>query len=182
MQKIRQQGLFELIHGGSRLARELGQSDPDQDSACNGVTLDSRLSALALFNARQLFDLAVKLLNLPALGTRIWCGLVGVFAHVVGCYKVRAEGGHRNPVQLHLVILGKAVDLDHLAVCQVVWRPLQRVGTAILALALHVIKLGLVLERAVVNLAQRLQLQHQLLADIPAIDQHSVEGGRLGGN
>ena len=61
------------------------------------ISLNSRAPALALFNAGQLLDLSVKLLNLPAQGTRVLCGLRRILAQVVCGEKIRADGGNRDP-------------------------------------------------------------------------------------
>lgn len=104
----------------------------------------------------------------------------GALAQVVGGDEIRADDRNRNPEYFDFVVFGKVLDLDQLAVCQLLLRPSQRIGTAVLALAATVVELAIVLQGAVVDLAERLDEQHQILGDVPAIDQHAVEGDGLG--
>ena len=78
------------------------------------------------------------------------------------------------------MFFGKALDLDELAVFEFIGRPTQCVGSTELSLSFTVIKLSVILERALVDLAQRLDEQHQVLADVPAIDQYAIKGDRFG--
>ena len=123
--------MFELIHRATSLCREFLEPDPDEESTANVITLDARLAALAAFQPGDLFAFAVQLLDLPAEAARLLCRLRGILSQVVGHNVVRAVGRHLNPEQLHLVVFGKAFDLDALAVGQVLCAPGQRVHTPI---------------------------------------------------
>jgi hypothetical protein len=46
------------------------------------VSLDARLAALAALKARELLELAVELLDLPAQATRVLCRLRGILSDV----------------------------------------------------------------------------------------------------
>ena len=81
----------------------------------NVIALDASFAALARFDARELFDLAVILLNLPTHGTHLSSvlrrRLRGVVCHDV----IRAVGRHRHTEQLHFRVFGKAVNLNGFA-------------------------------------------------------------------
>jgi hypothetical protein len=92
------------------------EPDPDQEGTADVVALNPGLAALAAFQPCHLLAFAVQLLNLPAEATRLLCRLSGILSGVVGHDPVRAVGGHLNPEQAHLVLLGEAIDFDDLAV------------------------------------------------------------------
>lgn len=68
----------------------LSQSDPDKNSAVNMVSLNSPLSALALFNPSELLEISVKLLNLPSNGTHLLCITRRILRQVIGIDEIRA--------------------------------------------------------------------------------------------
>ena len=110
-----QQRMLDAVDGLAGLASHIGQANPDQHGTSNMIALDSSLAALAAFDTRELFDLAMKLLDLPADATHFLRRIRRILSQIVGHDPVRAVGRHRDPEQLHLVILGKALDLDALA-------------------------------------------------------------------
>ena len=142
--------MFKLINGATSLRREFLEPDPDEESTANVIPLRTRFAALAAFQAGDLLAFAVQLLDLPAEAARLLCGLGGILSQVVRDDKVRAVGRHLNPEQVHLVVFGKAFDLDALAVGQVLGAPGERIDTSIRLLTTGVIDLAIVLEWAVV--------------------------------
>ena len=74
-----------------------------------------RVPTLATFQSRHLFDLPVQLLDLPADSIRLLCSLRGLSSWIVGDDPIRAAGSHRDPEQLHPMVVRKAFDLDSLA-------------------------------------------------------------------
>jgi hypothetical protein len=144
------------------------------------VTLDPGFAALAAFQSCHLLAFAVQLLNSPAEATRPWCRLGGILNGVVGHDPVRAGGGgHLNPEQAHLLVLGETLDFDDLAVFPFGRMPGQRVYPLIGRSAAGVVHLAVVLEWAVINFPQQLDEQHQLLSGIPAILEHRLKGRLL---
>jgi hypothetical protein len=73
LEVLRQQTLLDLIDSGRGRSSQFGQSDPDQYSACNVVSLNPRFAALTLLDPGDLLEFSVKLLNLPANGTHFLC-------------------------------------------------------------------------------------------------------------
>lgn len=114
-QVVVQQPMFDAIDGLLSLARNIGQANPYQHGASNVIALDTRFSTLVSFDAGQLFDFAVKLLNFPAHATHLLCGIQRILRQVVGDDPVRAVGRHRNREQFDLVGVRKSFDLDHFA-------------------------------------------------------------------
>jgi len=82
-QVVREHVSLDPVSRGARFPSDRGQPAPHQHGARDVVSLNSGLSALALFNARKLLDLAVKLLNLPAQGARVLHVPRGLLDHVV---------------------------------------------------------------------------------------------------
>jgi hypothetical protein len=107
--------VFELIGRAPRLRREFFESDPDEKSTANMVALNACLATLAAFQARNLFTFAIHLLDRKPKATHLLGGLGGILSRVVGHDVVRAVGRHLNAEQLHLVVFGKASDLDSFA-------------------------------------------------------------------
>jgi hypothetical protein len=68
------------------------------------------------FQAGHLLTFAVQLLDLPAEATYLLCHLGRILSAVVGHDPIRAVGRHLNPEQMHLVVFGKAFDLDRFTV------------------------------------------------------------------
>src|SRR5260370_1086146 len=79
------------------------------------VSLDACLAALATLKTRELLELAMKLLDLPAQAARVLCRRRGILSEVVGHNPVRAVCRHLDPEQLHFVVFGKALDFNRLA-------------------------------------------------------------------
>ena len=104
--------MLELIHRAPRVRRQFFEPDPDQQGAPDVVALNARLPALAPLQPRQLLPFAVQLLDLPAEAARLLCRLGGVLSQVVRDDVVRAVGSDRDLEALHLVLFGKALDLD----------------------------------------------------------------------
>ena len=82
------------------------------------VSLDTTDAALATLNTAGLFDLAMKLLDLPANGADVSCFVRGCTSIIVGDDKIRPDGRNRNAEQLDFVILGKVLDLDKFALLE----------------------------------------------------------------
>ncbi len=82
------------------------------------VSLDATNTTLATLNAPGLFNLAMKLLDLPADGADGSCFVRGGTSIIVGDDKIRPVGRNRNAEQLDFVILGKVLDLDTFALLE----------------------------------------------------------------
>ena len=76
------------------------------------IALNTGLTTLATFQPRNLFAFTVQLLNLPTEATRHLGGHRGVLSGIVRDDPVRAVGRHHYSEQAHLVVSGKAFDLD----------------------------------------------------------------------
>lgn len=94
--------MFDAISGLFCFSSKVCKANPDQHGASNMVTLDARLSTLVLFDAGELFDFPVKLLNFPTHATHLLCGMQRILSQVVGYYPIRAICGHLDPKQFHL--------------------------------------------------------------------------------
>ena len=70
-----QHAFFEVVYIRECFSRNSRHANSHQNGTGNVISLDSRLSALAFFNARQLLEFSVKLLNLPTNATRILRGI-----------------------------------------------------------------------------------------------------------
>ena len=95
---IPKQSVLELVNICSVLVGDVFESSPHQQRAVDVIALDASFAALPRFDARELFDLAVILLNLPAHGTLL-SGALGRRLRGVVCHDViRAEEdtGTRN--------------------------------------------------------------------------------------
>ncbi|MDD5460311.1 MAG: hypothetical protein PHG00_01560 [Methylococcales bacterium] len=80
------------------------------------MALNSGEPPLAAFQPRHLFAFAVQLLDFPALAARVLCRRRGELSTVVRHDPSRAVSRHLDPEQLHLVVFGKAFDLNAFAV------------------------------------------------------------------
>jgi len=167
--------VFDLIERPFRLSRDVGQTDPHQHGAGDMVSLDACLAALATLKTRELLELAMKLLDLPAQAARVLCRRRGILSEVVGHNPVRAVCRHLDPEQLHFVVFGKALDFDRLAVRESLSIPLQRINMPVGRFAFGVVDQPVAAQRAVVGLAQRLDEQHQILRGVPRIHQDPSE-------
>ena len=107
--------MFDLIERAPGLSRDVGQTNPHEHGAGDMVSLNARLAALAALKPRELLELTVKLLDLPAQATRIVCRQRRVLSEVVGHDPVRAVCRHLDPEQCHPVMLRKSLDLNCLA-------------------------------------------------------------------
>ncbi len=81
--------MLELVEGFTGMRSEFGEPDPDEKSASDVITLDTRFAALTVFKASELFAFAVQLLDLPAKATHLSCDLSRVLSQVVGHDKFR---------------------------------------------------------------------------------------------
>jgi hypothetical protein len=153
-QVIIQQAMLKAIQGLAGFSGQVREPGPYQEGASNVIALDARLAALALFQAGQLFCFTVKLLDLPAPATHLLCARQSILRQVIGDDPIRAVGRHHNPEQFHLVHFGKSLDLDHLAISEFLFAPSERIDPAIFLLAVGVVNLAIVLERAVITAVQ----------------------------
>src|SRR5260370_9772883 len=92
------------------------------------VSLDACLAALATLKTRELLELAMKLLDLPAQAARVLCRRRGILSEVVGHNPVRAGCTHLDPEQLHFVAFGQSLDFDRLAVRESLPIPFLRIN------------------------------------------------------
>ena len=111
-----EQILLDLINRLSGLVSDLFETDPDPDGATNVITLNAGLTALTAFNTRYLLAFTVKLLNLPALTTRLLCRLRFRLSQAVGGYILRALGGEHKPEQSQPMTFGKVFEVHKLAI------------------------------------------------------------------
>ena len=123
--------MFNTVDGLLSLACNLRQTNPHQRGASNVIALDTRFSTLISLDAGQLFDFAVKLLNLPAHATHFLCGFQRILRQVVSHDPVRAAGRHRNPEQFDLVDVRKSFDLDEVAIGKFIVFPRQRIDASV---------------------------------------------------
>ena len=108
--------MLNAIKSSVCLLSEGGQANPNEHCASDVIALDPCLTALAALDSGELFDFPVKLLNLPAQGTRLLRAPRQILRKVVRHDRVRAVGRHLNAKQFYLVFFGKISDLDDLAV------------------------------------------------------------------
>ena len=155
-----QQTVFELINGTAGLSREFFKSDPNQQSTADMIALNAGIATLTLFQTGHLFAFSMQLLDLPAEATHLLGRLCGILNWIIGHDPIRAVGRHLDPETLHLVLFGKAFDLDRFAVPQFVFSPGERVRSLIGLYVAGIVDLPVVFERAVINLLQRLDQQH----------------------
>lgn len=135
------------------------------------ITLNTRLTTLAAFQSGDLFAFAVKLLDLPTKAARLLCRQRGILSGIVRHDPVCAVGRHLNPEQAHLMVIGKALEVDSLTVDQLLRVPFQRVHTMVRALPVGVIPLAVVLQQTIVDLRERFDEQHQCLGHRPGLHQ-----------
>ena len=83
--------------------------------------------------------------------------------------------GHLNPEQAPRVIVGKAVEVDRLARYQRFRAPVQGVDPPVGKSSGEVIDLPVGLQQTVVDLAEGLDEQHQVLGRVPTIHPHGLE-------
>jgi hypothetical protein len=170
-----EQSVLDAVDGLLGLTSEVGQAEPDEHGTGDVVALDARLAVLVLLDAGSLLEFAVKLLDLPAHAAHLLYGMVRILSQVVGDDPIRAVGGNRDPEQLHFVVFRKTLDLDELAMCPFVIGPRQLIDAAIGCFAAGIVDLTVVLERAVVNLAEEVDEQHQILGRVPGIHEDRMK-------
>ena len=107
--------MFDLINRLLRFMGNLFEPDPDQDGTTDMVADNSGFATLATFQSGELFGFSVKLLNFPAQATHFLYGLRVVLSKIVGDDIVRALSRQHHPEQFHLMVFGKALDLDQFA-------------------------------------------------------------------
>lgn len=171
--------MLDLVDGPLGFRRDLLQADPDQDGAPDVIAHDARLSALATFQARELFRLTMKLLNFPAPATHLLCSRRVGLSLVVGYDVVRALGGQHNPEQFHFIGFGKIFDFDDFAVGRFIRRPLQAIEPLIGPLSRRVIDLPVVLQWTIEHFVQLVDIHHQIFSGIPGVHQHGPESQLL---
>ncbi len=164
--------MFDLINRLLSFLSNLFESDPHQDGTADMVADNSGFPALTSFQAGELFGLSVKLLNLPAQATHFLHGLRVVLSKIVGDDIIRALGRQHHPEQFHFVVLGKALELHQFAMRSFGLRPLQTIHSPIGLNPTRIIHLAVILERAIIELFQALNKQHDILSRIPAIHQY----------
>ena len=103
----------------------------------------------------------MKLLHLPAQGTPLLCAPRDILSQVVRHDQVRAMGGHRHAEQFYLVLFGKPLDLDGLAVRSFALAPTERIDMPVSQCAARVVDQAIALQWAVIDLARRFDEQHQ---------------------
>ena len=94
---------------------------------------------------------------------------------MLGYNPVRTVGRYRYAEQAHLVVFGKAVDLNGLTMCQGGRIPGQRVDPRGRVLAAGILPLAVLLKRTVVVFLQRLNEQHHVCSRLPGVHQHGLE-------
>lgn len=70
-QVVREHSVLDLVNGSVAPIGNRFQASPHQQGAGNVVALNAGFATLTGFHTRQLFEFAVKLLNLPADTTHI---------------------------------------------------------------------------------------------------------------
>ncbi len=167
-----QQAVFELIHGAVGLCRHSFKPDPHQQGTGDMITLNAAFATLAALQSRQLFPFPVQLLDLPTEVTHCLRGLRGVSSRIVGHDPIRAAGGRHNPEQLHMMVLGKALDLNPFASLVLVGRPGQCVDPLIGPGAPRIIHLPIGFQGTIVDLLQRFNIQQQVFGRVPRVHQN----------
>jgi len=147
------------------------ESDPNKQSTSDMIALDAGCATLTTFQTGQLLAFAMQLLNLPTEATHLLGGLGGVLSGIIGHDPIRAAGRHHNPETLHFMCFGKAFDFELFALLQFSLTPTKAINALIGLFASGVINLTIVFERAVIELLQRFNKQHQLFGRIPSIHQ-----------
>ena len=137
------------------------------------LKLDPPAPALTPLDARHLLRLTVKLLDLPANGTRRSCVARRRLSQLVGYDVVRALGGERQPEQLHPVPLRELAQVHGLAPDLLPVAPRQ--GVYALVGPPRFAYLPVRLDRAVVELAGALDLLHQGHRGVPGVHQDRPE-------
>ena len=171
--------MFELVDGSPGLGGQVFEACPHEEGAGDVVALDAGLAALAGLQPRGLLGFAMRLLDLPAEAARLARRLRRILSQVVGHDPVRAVGGHLDPEQAQLVLFGKAVDFDGFAPSPTRPGSSPRHQSAGRASGAGVIDLPVGFQRTVVDLAEGLDEQHQILGRIPTVHQHRLEGQAL---
>ena len=111
-----QQAVLDLVDGPLALVSQVFQTTPDQHRARDVVALDAPRTTLATLDPRQLLGLSVKLLDLPSHAAHLLRLMHRILRKkVVRDDPLRAARMHHYPEQLHLVLLGEALDLYKLA-------------------------------------------------------------------
>ena len=106
------------------------------------VAVDARFAALAAVQASDLFTFPVQLLNLPTVAAPLLGSHRRVLSPIGGYDPFRTVGSHRHSEQVYLMVFGKALDLDPLALRQVRLIPHQRIHPLVGALATGIIHLA----------------------------------------
>ncbi len=174
--------MLELIESLARLLNHLFEAYPDQDSTGDMIALKPPQPTRTTFQTCRLFGFPMKLLNLPAQATHVLRGLGRILSHIIGGDIIRALGRKHQPEQFHLMTFGKILDMQGFAVLFFVLRPGQGVDSLVRTLTAPVVDLTIVFQRAVEDLVQALNLQHQFAFSIPTVHQHPTERQLLVGD
>jgi len=167
--------LFKLINGSSRFLSDLLEANPNQNSASDMVTLNTRQTTLTAFNTSGLFGLSMKLLNLPTQATHVLGRLGRILSKIVGSDKVRALGGKHQPEQFHLMTFGKVLDVQRFSMLNFVFNPRQAIHPLITAFAARLVHLAIGLQGTVVDFIQAFNVQQQFAFGLPTIHQHPTK-------
>ena len=172
-QIVIQQALLQLVDGGSGVVSDSLETYPDEHGTSDMVALNAGQPTLATFNPGGLLGFTVKLLNLPTEGTHLLSVFGRILSGIVGSDKVRALRRKHQPEQLHLMACREILDMHPPAVLFFSLRPGQPIHALVARLVGAGIHLTIVFERAVVDLVEMLDMQHQLTFGIPAIHQYA---------
>ena len=123
--------MFKPIESFLGLMGEFSEPYPNEKGTSDMVALNTRFAALTVLEPGKLFDLAVKLLNLPAQAAHLLNGLRGCLSGAVSHNIIRSVGRHRDSEKLHLVVLGKTSKFDALALLLLLVCPVERIGAAV---------------------------------------------------
>ena len=171
--------MFELIDRATRFDRQGFASHPDQKGTRNMVALNPRLATFTSLQTGHLFTFAVQLLNLPAVATRLLGGRRRILSDVVGDDIIRAVGGYLNPETLPFVVFRKPFDFAAVAWLHFRLAPGQRVHVPLRLPSAGIIHQAMVAQRAVVNLLERLDEEHQVFGRVPGVHQHGIKRQRF---
>ena len=145
--------MLNLIDGALSLIGHLLETHPHQESAGDVIAEDAIESALAVTQARQLFDFTMKLLNLVAPTTHLLCRRRPVLSQIVGNDEIALSGRKVKAKEFHREVRS-SFEVDPFAAAQLFGRPDQCVDpTKNTALIVRAADVAIVFERAVKRFA-----------------------------
>ena len=174
-QIVVQKVVLDMINGSLCFNRHLFEPNPNQNGTTNVIPDDSRLAALTAFKPGQLLGFSVKLLDLPAKAAHVLYDLHTVLSHLVRHDIIRALGRQHNSENFHLMFARKTSDFDDLTMLLLFFCPFRAIHPLVRFYTARFIHQAIILERAVVDFAQFLNLEHDIFGGIPAIHQHVSE-------